>query len=75
MIANLKPYPAMKDSGVEWLGKVPEHWRVLPGRACYYEKKEPNFGLIEKTVLSLSYGRVGSDSTAGSVSHRGSLVY
>ena len=26
MIANLKPYPAIKDSGVEWLGDVPEHW-------------------------------------------------
>ena len=21
-----RPYPAYKDSGVEWLGKVPEHW-------------------------------------------------
>ena len=28
MIADLKPYPAYKDSGVEWLGKVPEHWEV-----------------------------------------------
>ena len=28
MIADLKPYPAMKDSGAEWLGKVPEHWEV-----------------------------------------------
>ena len=26
MIADLKPYSAMKDSGVEWLGEVPEHW-------------------------------------------------
>ena len=26
MIADLKPYPAYKNSGVEWLGKVPEHW-------------------------------------------------
>lgn len=25
-----KPYPAYKDSGVEWLGKVPEHWIVSP---------------------------------------------
>jgi len=25
MIYGLKPYPAYKDSGVEWLGKVPEH--------------------------------------------------
>ena len=28
MIADLKPYPAMKDSGVEWLGKVPRHWKT-----------------------------------------------
>ena len=28
MIADLKPYPAYKDSGVEWLGEVPEHWEV-----------------------------------------------
>ena len=24
----LKPYPAYKDSGVEWLGEVPAHWEV-----------------------------------------------
>ncbi len=23
-----KPYPAYKDPGVEWLGKVPEHWEM-----------------------------------------------
>jgi type I restriction enzyme S subunit len=23
---NLRPYPVMKDSGVPWLGEVPEHW-------------------------------------------------
>jgi type I restriction enzyme S subunit len=28
MITDLKPYSAMKDSGVEWLGDVPEHWEV-----------------------------------------------
>ena len=26
MIADLKPYPAYKNSGVEWLGEVPDHW-------------------------------------------------
>ena len=30
MIASLKPYPAMKDSGVPWLGRVPQHWEVRP---------------------------------------------
>ena len=53
-----KPYLGMKDSGIEWLGKVPEHWKVLPGRACFREKKQPNIGLQEKTVLSLSYGQI-----------------
>lgn len=33
MIDDLKPYPAYKDSGVEWLGQVPEHWEVAPIRA------------------------------------------
>jgi type I restriction enzyme S subunit len=23
-----KPYPAYKDSGVEWIGRVPEHWEI-----------------------------------------------
>ncbi len=28
MAAELKPYRAYKDSGVEWLGAVPAHWEV-----------------------------------------------
>ena len=28
MIADLKPCPAMKDSVVEWLNDVPQHWDV-----------------------------------------------
>ena len=27
-LGGLKPYPAMKDSGVGWLGRVPKHWAV-----------------------------------------------
>lgn len=30
MIEGLKPYPAMRDSGVPWLGAVPAHWAVKP---------------------------------------------
>ena len=25
---RFKPYPAYKDSGVEWLGEIPAHWEV-----------------------------------------------
>ncbi len=27
-MGHYKPYPAYKDSGVEWLGQVPEHWQI-----------------------------------------------
>ncbi|EBF7223106.1 restriction endonuclease subunit S [Klebsiella pneumoniae] len=27
-MSHYKPYPAYKDSGVEWIGLVPEHWKV-----------------------------------------------
>lgn len=28
-MSHYKPYPAYKDSGVEWIGRVPEHWEIL----------------------------------------------
>ncbi|MGY0504266.1 restriction endonuclease subunit S [Luteimonas sp. e5] len=33
-------YPAYKDSGVEWLGEVPEHWDVAAGRRVYRQVRE-----------------------------------
>jgi type I restriction enzyme S subunit len=32
---TLKPYPHYKESGVEWLGQVPEHWKVTKYSHCY----------------------------------------
>ncbi len=54
----LKPYPEYKDSGVEWLGEVPVGWEVRPGMAAFREVERLNRGMLETTVLSLSYGRV-----------------
>lgn len=28
--AGLEPAPAMRDSGVEWLGEIPDHWQLAP---------------------------------------------
>ena len=44
MIADLKPYPAYKDSGVEWLGEVPEHWGVLQLRRVALNRCDGPFG-------------------------------
>ena len=40
MIINSKTYPIMKDTGVEWLGEVPEHWKIMPNRALFDETKD-----------------------------------
>ena len=29
-MSQYRAYPAYKDSGVEWIGQVPEHWEVKP---------------------------------------------
>lgn len=56
--ATFQNYPAYKDSGVEWLGKIPEGWEILPGLRFIAEGKEKNKGMIRDTVLSLSYGKI-----------------
>jgi type I restriction enzyme S subunit len=29
-VRTWRPYPAYKDSGVEWLGEIPAHWEIRP---------------------------------------------
>ncbi len=31
-MSRYQKYPAYKDSGVEWIGKIPEHWKVKQAR-------------------------------------------
>ncbi len=53
MISDLKAYPAMKESGVEWLGEVPKHWGVLPNRALFNEIKDkdhPDEDMLSVTI-------------------------
>jgi type I restriction enzyme S subunit len=44
-----KPYPRYKDSGVEWLGKIPEKWEakrlkfLLDGRLSYGASEASEF--------------------------------
>lgn len=53
MIAELKPYPAMKDSGVPWMGKVPEHWEVLALKRLGWFKGGTGFPVEEQGQRSL----------------------
>ena len=43
-MSHYKPYPAYKDSGVEWLGKVPKQWEITKfGRLL---KEPPCYGVL-----------------------------
>ena len=57
MIDDLKPYPAMKDSGVPWLGPVPEHWRVPRLGTLLRERGETNQAGRITDVLSVTRER------------------
>ena len=48
-----QPYPAYRDSGLKWLGDVPEHWEVLP---------------LKRAFVSMEYGISDSGSDAGTIS-------
>lgn len=54
----LSQYPDQQPSSLGWLGSFPSHWKVEPGLAVLQERQVKNLGLVENTVLSLSYGRV-----------------
>jgi len=48
----------MRPSGEDWIGDVPEHWKIQPLFSVATENKEKNIGLVCDNLLSLSYGNI-----------------
>ena len=48
----------LKDSNIEWIGKIPQHWEICKLLKLYKERKCKNKGNTETNVLSLSYGNI-----------------
>lgn len=49
---NIKFYNLYKDSNIEWLGKIPSHWKVLKAKRLFNERSEkghPNEPLLAAT--------------------------
>jgi type I restriction enzyme S subunit len=44
-MSHYKPYPVYKESGAEWIGKVPEHWLI---------------GRLGDSCMSISTGTFGT---------------
>lgn len=48
----------MKNSGIEWIGDIPEHWSVKPIRALFEEVTLKNKLGDVKNALKFTYGRI-----------------
>ena len=55
---GLDPDVEMKDSGIAWVGDVPEHWIQHPLYCYFGERKNKNIMGLETNLLSLSYGNI-----------------
>lgn len=48
----------MKDSGIEWIGKIPEGWEVVPVRSCFDEVRTKNTDGQEQNALQFKSGNI-----------------
>ncbi|HBS3521688.1 restriction endonuclease subunit S [Klebsiella variicola] len=55
-MAKYKAYPEYKDSGVEWLGKVPNHWEILSAKRMFQSVRTPAYKSDEQLAASQKYG-------------------
>ena len=55
---GLNPNVRLVPSGIDWIGDIPEGWKVSIVTTFFYEHSRKNEGLVEQNLLSLSYGRV-----------------
>lgn len=47
-----------KDSGIEWIGEIPEEWNLDIAKNIFREHKLRNDKNLENNLLSLSYGKI-----------------
>ena len=61
---GLNPNAPMKDSGVEWIGDIPEHWEIIRFRNAFRFNKGLNITKEnlndEQGILCLNYGEIHS---------------
>ncbi len=49
----MKRYPEYKTSGVEWVGKIPHHWRLSRIDSLFFRRREKNTNIISDNILSV----------------------
>ena len=56
-----QPYDSYKDSGVEWLGKIPSHWGFLDGKRVFDNIKITAFPRDKQLAVSQKHGVIPQD--------------
>lgn len=51
---GLNPNVPMRDSGIDWIGEIPEHWKFEPLKYCFGRRSEKNNPVKTEERLSLS---------------------
>lgn len=65
---GLDPNVKMKDSGIEWIGEIPEGWKVYPFKSIFKTSKGLNItkaDLTEKGIPVINYGQIHSKNNPG----------
>ncbi len=65
---GLNPDVKMKDSGVEWISEIPEHWEVIKLKQVFSFRKGLSItkdNLVEQGVKVISYGQIHSKNNNG----------
>lgn len=57
-VKGLHPNTSTQKTGIEYAGKIPEHWSMHPVYYYFGERKHKNALGQEENLLSLTYGRV-----------------
>lgn len=55
---SLPAHSRYMESGIPWVGQIPDHWSITPLLGVASERAERNIGMIEDNLLSLSYGQI-----------------
>jgi type I restriction enzyme S subunit len=70
-MSHYKPYPTYKDSGVEWIGRVPEHWEVKRLRHVATLNPSPDWRALEQQQREYPFFPMEAIGEAGDLDSSG----
>jgi type I restriction enzyme S subunit len=66
MIHNLEPYPRYRDTGLPWIGELPEHWKAPRLKTVFHEVDQRSGTGVEPLLsLRMREGLVDHHETGG----------